>query len=356
VSGGDAAQVTEGGDADVVRPRAGAGSVGSPRYRPAAVEDLPACTRIWRVALADYLGRLKSDDGLPFDLEPLRRLLAYLLSTDPERFWVAVRPALDGPDGRVAPGDGGTDGERVVGFGSATVRGDTWFLGMLFVDPAEQARGIGRALLERTMTGVDRLALGTATDSAQPISSAMYARLGIVPRMPCLHLVGRPGSPSSMPGLPPGVRAVEFEQVVADGGAEGPGHRELSEAVGSVDLAVLGYERPSDHAWMRRDGRFGWLYRDRAGRALGYGYLTKVGRVGPAAAVEPGLLGPIVAHLLEAHVPAGASSLWVPGHAGEVVEMLLRAGLRLESFPALFCWSRPIADFRRYLPITLALV
>jgi GNAT superfamily N-acetyltransferase len=329
---------------------------GPPIYRPARVEDLPACTRIWRAGLADYLGRLNADDGLPFDLEPLRRLLAHLLATDPGRFWVAARPAPAGEDDRAAPGDGGAGGERIAGFGSATVRGDTWFLGMLFVDPAEQGQGIGRVLLERTMAGSDGLALGTATDSVQPISNALYGRLGIVPRMPCLHLVGRPGSADDLPGLPPGVHAVAFERIVGDGGVDAPGHRQLSEAIGTIDRAVLGYERPDDHAWMRRDGRIGWLYRDATDRPVGYGYLTKVGRLGPVAAIEPGLLAPVVAHLLGAHVPAGASSLWVPGDAGEVVSTLLRAGFRLESFPALLCWSRPIADFGRYLPITLALV
>jgi hypothetical protein len=39
-----------------------------------------------------------------------------------------------------------------------------------------------------------------------------------------------------------------------------------------------------------------------------------------------------------------------------VVASLLRAGLRLESFPALLCWTEPLAPFDRYLPITLALV
>jgi hypothetical protein len=107
---------------------------------------------------------------------------------------------------------------------------------------------------------------------------------------------------------------------------------------------------------MRRDGRLGWLYRDGDGRAVGYGYVARVGRVGPVATLEPGLLAPVVGHLLGAHVPAGASSLWVPGDAGDLVAALLRAGFRLESFPALFCWDRPIADFERYLPITLALV
>ena len=71
--------------------------------------------------LADYLGRLNADDGLPVELEPLRRMLAHFLATDPGRFWVAVQD----------PGPG----ERIVGFGSAHIRGDTWFLSMLFVEP-----------------------------------------------------------------------------------------------------------------------------------------------------------------------------------------------------------------------------
>lgn len=330
-------------------------SEGPPRYRPAVAEDLAACTRVWRAALADYLGRLNADDGLPFDLEPLRRLLAHLLTTDPERFWVAVRPSGH-PEEAIAPGDDAGRGERIVGFGSANVRGGVWFLAMLFVDPAEQAGGIGKRLLERTLAGADGLALGTATDSVQPISNALYARSGIVPRMPCLHLVGRPGPGEPLPALPAGIAAIPFEQVAGDGGAEAPGHRALAEAVGSIDRTVLGYERPADHAWMRRDGRLGWLYRDGDGRPVGYGYVARVGRVGPVAALEPALLAPVVGHLLAAHVPAGASSLWVPGAAGDVVTALLRAGFRLESFPALFCWDRPIADFERYLPITLALV
>jgi hypothetical protein len=36
--------------------------------------------------------------------------------------------------------------------------------------------------------------------------------------------------------------------------------------------------------------------------------------------------------------------------------MLLEAGLRLEGFPALLCWTRPFASFDRYVPISLALI
>jgi hypothetical protein len=35
---------------------------------------------------------------------------------------------------------------------------------------------------------------------------------------------------------------------------------------------------------------------------------------------------------------------------------LLRAGLRMEGFPALMCWTRPYGRFERYLPAGLALL
>ena len=63
---------------------------------------------------------------MPDDLAPLRRLLAHLLTTDPERFWVASAPAAV---------DGG-GAEPVVGFASASLREGLWFLAMLFVRPA----------------------------------------------------------------------------------------------------------------------------------------------------------------------------------------------------------------------------
>jgi hypothetical protein len=52
----------------------------------------------------------------------------------------------------------------------------------------------------------------------------------------------------------------------------------------------------------------------------------------------------------------GAYATWIPGAADELFATLLRAGLRFESFPALVLWTRPFADFSRYVPINLALL
>lgn len=346
-----------------------------PRLRPGREDDLTACARTWEIAFLDYQRRL-NQPAVPGDIEPVRRLLAHLLATDPGRFWVAARPAPDRPDG-----------EEVVAFGSATVRGAVWFLAMLFVLPDAQAAGLGRLLLERTFAGgappdTDEAGPGqlagstaptgrtaasgrtaataptvfaTATDSIQPISNALYARYGIVPRLPVYRFVGRPERPGALPDLPSGIRAVPFDAIAA-GPPGGPGHRELVEAVGSIDRELLGYEHPEDHRYLRSDGRMGYLYRGPDGVSVGYGYTSAVGRIGPLAARDGSLFAPIAAHLLRAVEPRGASSIWLPGAAGPAFRMLLEAGLRLEGFPALLCWTRPFASFERYAPSSLALL
>ena len=313
-------------------------------FRPARPEELPACAAIWRVAINDYIGRLAQPE-IPDDLANLTGLYVHLQATDPERFVVATRPDTGAPGG-----------ERIVGFAAAVIRGRLWFLSMLFILPEEQGMGLGRELLARVLPPADAgLSLGTATDSAQPISNALYSTYGIVPRVPLLHLIGDVRVPGALPDLPPGVTATPFEAIAA-GPPGGAGHRELAETIGRLDLAVAGFEHPEDHRFLRIGGRRGFLYRDAAGTATGYGYTSEIGRVGPVAALDAAHVAPILGHLLRAVQPRGAFAIWVAGTAGDAVSMLLGAGLRLEPFPILLCWDRPVSDLARYLPISPGLL
>lgn len=313
-------------------------------YRPARPDELTACAAIWRVAVNDYIGRLAQPE-IPDDLTNLTTLYVHLQSTDPERFIVATRPDAEAPGG-----------ERIVGFASAVIRGRLWFLSMLFILPEEQGMGLGRELLARVLPPADAgLSLGTATDSAQPISNALYSTYGIVPRVPLLHLIGDVRFPRTLPELPAGVTATPFEAIAA-GPPGGAGHRELTDTIGRLDLQLAGFEHPEDHRFLRIGGRRGFLYRDPAGKAIGYGYTSEVGRVGPVAALDAGHVAPILGHLLRAVQPRGAFAVWVAGTAGDAVSMLLAAGLRLEPFPILLCWDRPLGDLARYLPISPGLL
>jgi GNAT superfamily N-acetyltransferase len=313
--------------------------------RPASEADLPDCERIWRDGLNDYLRRLNQIE-IPPDNPGLRRLHAHTLATDPDRFLVAERDS------------------RVVAFGSAVQRGPLWFLSMLFIDPAEQSRGLGRRLLNdlrapRGPRPADDAArpdldpganeapavLATATDSAQPISNGLYASLGIIPRMPLINVVGRPRDGWTPPRLPAGIVVAPLD--------DGPA---TERDIDALDRELLGFAHAEDHAFARRERPSVYGYRDGDGRLQGYGYTSPVGRIGPVAVRDVELLAPVLGHLLSAVQPRGASAVWLPGDAGSAVGLALEAGLRFEDFPLLLCWSRPFADFERYLPISPGLI
>lgn len=298
--------------------------------RPATAADLPACERVWREGLNGYLRPLGFPD-VPEDNAGLRRLHAHTFSTDPSRFWVGT----------------GADG-AVVAFGSAVLRQSVWFLSMLFVDPGVQARGVGRAILDRILPSPrDGAVLSTVTDSAQPISNALYASLGIVPRMPMFNFIGRPVEGWVPPPLPLGIRAEPIESTADPAfAADRDG----------LDRDVIGFEHPSDHAFANNPDQRTFAYRGPDGRLAGYGAASLAGRVGPIAVRDADLLAPVLGHLLTTIQPRGASSGWLPGSAGPAVLLALEAGLRIDGFPLLVCWSAPFADFARYLPISPGLL
>jgi ribosomal protein S18 acetylase RimI-like enzyme len=311
--------------------------------RPAAQDDLPTCAAIWRESLNDYLGR-RNVPEIPDDVSRVIVLYEHLLATDPGRFLVAER----------APGEPGAG--EVVAFGAAIVREPLWYLSMLFVRPTAQGRGLGRRLTDALLPAPESgLARAVGADSMQPISNALYASLGMVPRMPIWHLVGDPPGSGRFPPLPPGIRAEPFDALAA-GPPDGAGHRELVAAVGELDRAIAGFEHPQDLRHVRIEGRTGFLYRDESGAAVGYGYAGRSGRMGPVAVREAELLPAVVGHLVDEVPPAGAHAIWMPGAAGPAFTALLQAGFRLDGFPVLLCWDRPFADFSRYVPISPGLL
>jgi GNAT superfamily N-acetyltransferase len=313
-------------------------------YRPVRTDELEICAEIWRESINDYTRRLNQPD-MEAEAAPLLRLYTHLQATDPERFVVATR------SGR----DDGAD-EQIVGFAAAVQRERLWFLSMCFVRPRVQAAGVGRALVARigpaasASEGTDGTVRATATDSAQPISNALYASLGIVPRVPLLNLIGLPLRPEAFGSLPSGVTPVAFEILARDD------HERLAATVDELDRELLGVAHPIDHAYIRREGRHGWLYTGPDGTPLAYGYATEAGRIGPVASRDAVLVAPILGHLTSAITPRGAFATWLPGTADQPVVAALRAGFRLEPFPILLCWDRPFADLSRYLPISPGLL
>lgn len=302
--------------------------------RPATTADLPDAHRIWRDAIDGYGERLGAQP-LPRENPGVMRLHAHCIATDPSRFQVAVRSSVRGEG-------------RVIAFGCAVDRGPLWFLSMLFVEPGEQARGLGKALLEALLPQPheDRV-LATCTDAAQPISNGLYATLGIAPRMPMFNCIGRPRVEFAWPALP-GALGVER---IGDHAAW-----LQSPELAAFDRALLGFTHPEDHAFVAAEPRHAFALRTGDGRLHGYGYAGEIGRLGPIAVADPALLAPFLGVLLRTVQPRGVSAVWIPGAAGDALATLVRSGMRIEGFPVLAGWSRTFTDFERYVPISPGLV
>ena len=260
----------------------------------------------------------------------------------------------------------------MVGFGSAYVRGSTWFLAALMVAPGVQASGVGSALMDRTQAARDVApgeavpgpddpmdsgitAWGMSTDALQPISNALYARRGIIARVPAWRMTGEVRRWSAFPPVPASMRLVPFE---AEVDAEAPGGpRPVAELVAELDRELLGYEHPQDHGWMRNEGRLGFLLVDRVtGAPQGYAYGAGSGRVGPVAALDPSLHAVLLGVAIRETPVIGPVAVWILGSADAATRVLLEAGLRYDGAPGLFCWSTDDHPFRRYLPAAMAII
>ena len=253
----------------------------------------------------------------PRNPEAMRRIFEHVSSSTPNRAWVAA------------------EGNDIQGFGMAADREQMSFLAFLFVRPGAQAAGLGAALYARCMP--DSGYRGTCIWSVQPISGALYARNGLVPRVPIYTFMGRPREP--LPRLAPGFTLTTIKP----------------EEVDALDREIVGFARRTDHeAWLRWD-RLRFALRDGDGGLVGYGYAQPAGRLGPIAVRDARHLLPMVGALMD-EVPAVEGwQIHVPGVAAEPFAALLRAGMRFDGPPIIYCATEPGIDHSRYVPATFAL-
>jgi len=290
-------------------------------YRPAKAEDLEPATRIVQDAYNDLR---------------VRHGLAPTISVGPPLFQAF---SLDEPSSSlwVAEADGAP-----LGFAFSWMRQRFWFLAQLFVRPGTQSKGLGQAMLSRTMrhaeeNGAENRAL--ITMAYNTASAGLYIRNGLYPREPLLRLVA-PAPLVAERIATPGLEAVAIEPW--------PGPREW---LGRIDEEVLGFRRESHHAFQLGGVAARALRIEQAGRPVGYAYVSGAGHVGPLA-VSPGAdageaLKAAVRGALE--VQPKQVSMVVPGRADRMLDVAFGLGFRIDE-PFVLLSARPFGDWSRYLP------
>ena len=221
------------------------------RYRPATDRrDLDACTRIWREGIDDYLGRLNQPPIAHGQPRPAR---CSARSRTADRF-DATRAVRRGDRARRS-GSSWLRRRRWSASGCGSCRCCSW-------SPApRRAASAGRSSSGccPAPAGTRRVP-ATCTDSAQPISNGLYARYGIVPRLPLFDLVGRPRPDARCRALPDGIAAHR---------RRGSSRARSGRADAEVDgprSGVLGFAHPEDHGSALATAAPRLSYRDADGR------------------------------------------------------------------------------------------
>lgn len=134
--------------------------------RPLLPADVEAAEAVAFSALSDMAAVYEGEPFPPRTEEGAQRAryrVAHLQRTDPDGAWVAV------------------DGDAVVGIALSLRRGSMWFLSLLAVDTSQQAKGVGRLLLDaalQTSAGADAAWILATAD---PKALRRYALAGFAP-------------------------------------------------------------------------------------------------------------------------------------------------------------------------------
>jgi GNAT superfamily N-acetyltransferase len=291
--------------------------------RPAKPEDLEEAERVVQQSGNALLVR----HGLqPWPAPPSTAFPKFCLAQDPSGLWVAE------------------DGDTIVGFGFSWMSEKFWCLSQLFVRPEAQAKGIGQALLAKTLMQAERNGAANRaliTFASNIASTGLYLKNGLYPREP-LYEMAAPA------------RAVA--QNLADAGyditsiAPWP---DAGEWIGRIDQELLGFRRDLHHQFLLGGFAARAVRIEHAGRAVGYAYISARGHVGPLAIAPDADAKAVVTTALRCALEGGATrvSMLVPGRADVVMQTALAVGFRIEEPLVLMAW-RPFGNWCNYLPRT----
>jgi len=290
-------------------------------YRPATPEDLEEAERVVQRSGSALLVR----HGMqPWLAPPSTAFPKFCMEQDPSGLWVAQ------------------DSDTIVGFGFSWMSETFWCLSQLFVSPETQAKGIGQALLSKTLMQAERNGAANRaliTFASNIASTGLYLQNGLYPREPLYHMAA-PAHSVAQNLVDPGYDITPIEPWPQSGGWVGP-----------IDQELLGYRRDLHHQFLLGGVAVRAVRIEHAGRTAGYAYISAQGHVGPLAIAPDADARAVVTTALRCALEGGAKqvSMLVPGRAEIVMRTALALGFRIEEPLVLMAW-RPFGNWCNYLP------
>ncbi len=289
--------------------------------RPAQLPDLGPSSEVVAKAIND----LRIRNGSKPTSSPSSPVFqTFCFERDPAGLWVAEE-----------------DGS-LIGFAFSWTCEDFWFLSELFVLPEAQSKGVGQALLTRTLHHAEeRHATNRTliTFAFNRHATGLYVRNGLYPRQP-LYALG--ASADEVAGRLTGGPCVAKPR---------SGDETVAAWMGEVDRAVLGFRRDPHHAFLFRTAPGEAMLIEQGNDPVGYCYVSTRGHIGPLA-IKPGADAKEVLHAaMRAAVATGAPrvSMIVPGAAGELMRTATECGFRIDD-PLVLLSEQPFGDWSHYIP------
>jgi GNAT superfamily N-acetyltransferase len=290
-------------------------------YRPAKFDDLEEAERVAQEAGNELRMRY---GGRPSPAPPPILFPQFCLVEDPDGLWAAEH------------------GDTIVGFGFSWMTERFWFLSQLFVIPEMQGKGIGQALLSKTLIQAER---NGATNRAlitfayNIASTGLYLKNGLYPREPLYRMA------ASAQMVAQNLAHADYDVTPV---APWPAPRKW---MAEIDEALLGFRRDLLHKFLLGGIAARAVRIERAGGTVGYAYVSTYGHVGPLAIAPEADAQAVVRAALRCALESRPSrvSMFVPGRAEVVMQTVLALGFRIE-VPLVLIASRPFGNWCNYLP------
>jgi len=290
-------------------------------YRPARASDLATAEALVVASINDLTER----HGFgPMATASPPNFQLFSLNDDPDGLWIAE------------------DGGEILGFAWSWVCGDIWFLAQLFVDPAQQGRGIGNELLKRTLEHARKSKAAhkaLITFTFNRVSQGLYIRHGLFPKVPVYFFdAARERVMSDLPEPP--LRPIAIEETAAD-------MKKLAE----IDARAVGATREKHHRYLLNEPKTTGVMLCAGSVCVGYAYIGSNGHIGPLAVAQADVLGDAVTTALKIAADGSSEkiSAFVPGTCDSALSIAVNLGMHI-TFPMLQMASPGYDAWTQYLP------